>query len=144
MYAYSQFIQLLSILCSEIIVDHARQDKLALRQAQLMLGMTTEPSDGKVNDDLGYIQTYPSLSEKGIRSYTQHVVSKFISYDKLSPKFLAFTTTSTKIDIPRDIKEVFTYPKWRMVVQEKMEALEKNGTQKILKLLNGKKTVGCK
>lgn len=40
---------------------------------------------------------------KGERACTQHPISKFVSYDKLSPSFAAFTTTLTSIEIPRNI-----------------------------------------
>ena len=63
---------------------------------------------------------------------------------KLSPKFQAFSTQLTRTEVPKNINEALSDPKWRMAVQEEMNALKKNGTWEIVELPEGKKTVGCK
>ena len=78
------------------------------------------------------------------RSCTQHPIGNFISYDKLSPTFRAFTSNITEIQVPRDIQEAFKYPKWKAAVDEEVRALAKNGTWEITDLPRGKKPVGCK
>ena len=50
----------------------------------------------------------------------------------------------TKTEVPKNISEALSVPKWRMAVQEEMNALKKNGTWEIVKLSEGKKIVGCK
>ena len=42
----------------------------------------------KKNDDLDL----PIASQKGVRSSTKHPMSNYVSYDKLSPTFLDFTS----------------------------------------------------
>ncbi|RVW94806.1 Retrovirus-related Pol polyprotein from transposon RE1 [Vitis vinifera] len=64
---------------------------------------------------------------KGVRSCTQHPIGNFISYDKLSPTFRAFTSSITDIQVPQNIQEAFKYPKWKAAVDEEVRALEKNG-----------------
>ncbi|RVX10447.1 Retrovirus-related Pol polyprotein from transposon TNT 1-94 [Vitis vinifera] len=81
---------------------------------------------------------------KGVRSCTQHPIGNFISYDKLSPTFRAFTSSITDIQVPQNIQEAFKYPKWKAAVDEEVRALEKNGTWEITDLPRGKKLVGCK
>ncbi|RVW26375.1 Retrovirus-related Pol polyprotein from transposon TNT 1-94 [Vitis vinifera] len=43
-----------------------------------------------------------------------------------------------------EYSEAFKYPKWKAVVDEEVQALEKNGTWEITDLPRGKKPVGCK
>ena len=53
----------------------------------------------------------PIAVRKGVRSCTKHPISNFISYEKLSPTFRAFTCELKKIEIPRDIQEALRVPK---------------------------------
>ena len=46
--------------------------------------------------------------------------------------------------IPRTIQEALGHSKWRLVVQEEMNALLKNRTWEIVDLPKEKKTMGCK
>ncbi|RVX01148.1 Retrovirus-related Pol polyprotein from transposon TNT 1-94 [Vitis vinifera] len=97
--------------------------------------------DSKLEND---ILNMPIAWRKGVRSCTQHPIGNFISYDKLSPTFRAFTSSITEIQVPQNIQEAFKYPKWKAAVNEKVWALEKNGTWEITDLPRGKKPVGCK
>ncbi|RVX13764.1 Retrovirus-related Pol polyprotein from transposon TNT 1-94 [Vitis vinifera] len=101
--------------------------------------------DGTVDSELeNDILNMPIAWRKGIRSCTQHPIGNFISYDKLSPTFRAFTSSITEIQVPQNIQEAFKYPKWKAAVDEEVRALEKNGTWEITDLPRGKKPVGCK
>ncbi|RVW20625.1 Retrovirus-related Pol polyprotein from transposon TNT 1-94 [Vitis vinifera] len=97
--------------------------------------------DSKLEND---ILNMPIAWRKGVRSCTQHPIGNFISYDKLSPTFRAFTSSITDIQVPQNIQEAFKYPKWKAAVDEEVRALEKNGTWEITDLPRGKKPVGCK
>ncbi|RVW12206.1 Retrovirus-related Pol polyprotein from transposon TNT 1-94 [Vitis vinifera] len=101
--------------------------------------------DGTVDFELeNDILNMPIAWRKGVRSCTQHPIGNFISYDKLSPTFRAFTSSITEIQVPQNIQEAFKYPKWKAAVDEEVRALEKNGTWEITDLPRGKKPVGCK
>ncbi|RVW73427.1 Retrovirus-related Pol polyprotein from transposon TNT 1-94 [Vitis vinifera] len=101
--------------------------------------------DGTVDSELeNDILNMPIAWRKGVRSCTQHPIGNFISYDKLSPTFRAFTSSITEIQVPQNIQEAFKYPKWKAAIDEEVRALEKNGTWEITDLPRGKKPVGCK
>ena len=53
-------------------------------------------------------------------------MSHFVSYDKLSPSFFAFTSQLSSVEIPRDVQEALQVPEWRNAIDEEMSALEKN------------------
>ena len=108
-------------------------------------GSNAPNSDGTVDSELeNDTLNMPIAWRKGVRSCTQHPIGNFISYDKLSPTFRAFTSKITEIQVPRDIQEAFKYPKWKAAVDEEVRALAKNGTWEITDLPRGKKPVGCK
>ena len=108
-------------------------------------GSNAPNSDGTVDSELeNDILNMPIAWRKGVRSGTQHPIGNFISYDKLSPMFRAFTSNITEIQVPRHIHEAFKYPKWKAAVDEEVRALAKNGTWEITDLPRGKKPVGCK
>ncbi|RVW29708.1 Retrovirus-related Pol polyprotein from transposon TNT 1-94 [Vitis vinifera] len=86
----------------------------------------------------------PVAHRKGVRSCTQHPISKFVSYEKLSPNLRALITNLESIALPNCIQEALQHPEWRKAVNEEIQALQKNDTWKITKLPQGKRPVGCK
>ena len=58
---------------------------------------------------------------KGVRSCTQHPMSKFVCYKNLSPPFLAFTT-----HLSSDVQQDLMIPTWKAAISKEMKALEKN------------------
>ncbi|KAL6333802.1 hypothetical protein AAG906_028988 [Vitis piasezkii] len=86
----------------------------------------------------------PIALRKGVRSCTQHPISKFVSYDNLSPSFHAFTTNLSRIDVPRTIEDALAVPEWKNDVLEEMQALEKSDTWSLVELPQGKSVVECK
>ncbi|KAL6321725.1 hypothetical protein AAG906_031238 [Vitis piasezkii] len=76
------------------------------------------------------ILNMPIAWRKGVRSCTQHPIGNFISYDKLSPTFRAFTSSITEIQVPQNIRKLSTTGKeWCVEITD---------------LPRGKKPVGCK
>ena len=86
----------------------------------------------------------PIALRKGVRSCTQHPISKFVSYDNLSPLFHAFTTNLSRIDVPGTIEDALAVPEWKNAVLEEMQALEKNDTWSLVELPQGKGVIECK
>ena len=62
----------------------------------------------------------PIAFRKGVRSCTTHPIVDFVSYERLSPQFQAFTTNLSKVDIPRDIHEALQHPNWKTAVHEEI------------------------
>ena len=86
----------------------------------------------------------PIAIRKGIRSCTQHPISKFISYSNLSSSFRAFTSSVSSIVIPRSIEEALNVSEWKTAVLEEMHALKQNNTWSLVELLKDKSVVACK
>ena len=103
------------------------------------LGNTITDTNPAVLNDLDV----PITFHKGVISCTTHPIVDFVSYERLSPQFRAFTTNLSKVDIPRDIHEALQHPNEKVVVHEEIKALEKNGTWELTKLPLGKSIVGC-
>ena len=71
-------------------------------------------------------------------------MSKYVSYDHLSPDFRAFITKLLDISVPKKIQEALRVPEWKQAVFDEIQALKKNGTWELSDLPKGKKPVGCK
>ncbi|XP_062099967.1 uncharacterized protein LOC133805830 [Humulus lupulus] len=78
---------------------------------------STHPSNTQSDLDI------PTALRKGTRSFTQHLILKFISYSKLSSPFKAFTSTLLDVVIPRNINEALDTPQWKAAVLEEIKAL---------------------
>ena len=65
-------------------------------------------------------------SRKGVCSCTKFLMSNYVSYDKLSPNFLAFTSQLSSVEILKNVQEPLRVPEWRKAIEEEMRALEKN------------------
>lgn len=70
----------------------------------------------------------PIAIRKGVRTYTQHLISKFVSYDSLSSSYCAFVLSLSFVSIPHNWKEALTNPNWKEAMAKEMRALNKNGT----------------
>lgn len=62
----------------------------------------------------------------------------------MSPKYYAFVTNLSTIEIPNTIQEALNHSEWKKAIEEEIQALEKNGTWEISNLPKGKQPVGCK
>ena len=86
----------------------------------------------------------PIALKKGVISCTSHPISKFISYEGLSPTYHAFVSAIDSVQIPKSIEEALKDSGWRKVVSDEINTLNKNKTWEISELPLGKKLVGCK
>ncbi|XP_060964985.1 retrovirus-related Pol polyprotein from transposon RE2 [Cannabis sativa] len=86
----------------------------------------------------------PIALRKGTRACTKHPIAKYISYNHLSDNYRAFITNISELVVPRSIQEALDEPRWKLAVDEEMDALIKNGTWEIVMLPRDKKIVGCK
>ena len=77
-------------------------------------------SNSKVDDS-----NLPISIQKGVRSYTQHPLSKYVSYKNLSPIFCAFTSQLSSMEIPNTVQDALKVHEWKKVVFEEMKALKK-------------------
>ncbi|KAM0944859.1 putative RNA-directed DNA polymerase [Dioscorea sansibarensis] len=71
-------------------------------------------------------------------------MSQYVSYTNLSPKFSAFSTNVSQVQIPTTIQDALNRPEWKTAVLEELRALEKNQTWVVADLPKGIPTVGCK
>ncbi|RDX76748.1 hypothetical protein CR513_43230, partial [Mucuna pruriens] len=61
---------------------------------------------------------------KGVRSCTQHPLSKYVSYENLSPEFRVFTLQLSVLETPNTLQDALRTPEWKESVFEEMKALE--------------------
>ena len=108
-------------------------------EPDLFESLGKNPSNPKIDD-----MDLPIASRKGVRSCTKHPMSNYVSYDKLSPTFLAFTSQLFSVEIPKNVQEALRVPRWRKAIEEVMRALGKNQTWEVTGLPKGKKTIECK
>ena len=86
----------------------------------------------------------PIAQRKGKSSCTLHPIARFISCEKLAPKFQAFISNFDKEETPTSIQEALMHQKWKEVVNEEIKVLKKNGTWVLTELPLGKHLVSCK
>ena len=65
---------------------------------------------------------------KGTRACTQHPISHFVSYDRLSPSFRAFALLVASESIPRSHVEAAQVREWKAAMDHEVEALVSRGT----------------
>lgn len=85
----------------------------------------------------------PIAVRKGVRACTQHPISHFLSYSHLPPSYKAFFS-KLLLSVPNNVHDALTIPKWKRAMIKEMNALCKNGTWELIKLPEGKRTVGYK
>ena len=110
------------------------------------------PSNEVINVSSSYLresQGYTNLDlpiaiKEVTRSYTQHSLSNFVTFNSFSPSHRAFLTQLNTITIPQTLFEALRDGNWKQAMRIETEALEKNGTWEIVELPRGKKPIGCK
>lgn len=86
----------------------------------------------------------PIAKRKGVRSCTQHPMSRYVCYSKLNPHYKSFLAKVDQVIIPRNIYEALSHKEWRKAVFEEIGALETNNTWTIINRPADKHIVGCK
>ena len=86
----------------------------------------------------------PIAIRKGVRNCTKYPIAKYLSYQRLSGKYRAFTSNISHLFIPRTIQEALGHSEWRSAIQEEMNALLKTRIWEIVDLPKEKKAMGCK
>ncbi|PRQ42655.1 putative RNA-directed DNA polymerase [Rosa chinensis] len=96
---------------------------------------------------------YPQRSNKGIprkqyepdlRTKAKYPIANHVSTHRLSESYALTVNQLSTVAIPRTVQEALDDPKWRIAMNEEMEALQKNDTWEIAPLPQGKKTIGCR
>jgi len=85
----------------------------------------------------------PIAQRKGVRSCTHHSVSDFVSYQHLSSPYRFFVSKLSSVSVPRNLQEALIDPKWRTAMHEEMEALHKNKTWDLVKLLMERRSLAA-
>ena len=98
---------------------------------------TASTSDPVLSDDL------PIALCKGKRQCT-HPISSFGSYNHLSSHSCSFIASFDSISLPNKVSETLAHPSWCSAMIEEMDALTDNGTWDLVRLLVGKKAIGCR
>lgn len=88
----------------------------------------------------------PIVIRKGTKHCTKKVhysIANYLSYTQLLPSYRVVLTNINNIEIPT-MEEALSTIEWKKVMDEEMEALEKNNTWELIELSKGKKVAGCK
>ncbi|XP_059310223.1 uncharacterized mitochondrial protein AtMg00820-like [Lycium ferocissimum] len=73
-----------------------------------------------------------------------YALSKYISYEKLSPKYQSYLAIFSNIVEPTCYAEAVKDPRWVDAMHAEIEVLENNQTWQVDPLPQGKKSIGCK
>lgn len=85
----------------------------------------------------------PIALRKGKRQYT-YPISSFVSYDHLSLISYFFIASLDFTSIPKTTYEALSHPGCSDAMMEEINALDDNSSWDLVKLLAGKKAIGCK
>lgn len=96
-----------------------------------------------VRKNIPYLNV-PIVERKGYCICTEHPMSNYLSYDKLSHTHKAYVSRISNLFVPKTIQEELNDPNWKLAVKEEMNVLNKNNTLSITDLPQDKKEVGCK
>ena len=73
----------------------------------------------------------------------KYPISNYVSPPHLSPSYRAFANHLSFVSIPYKLQDALNDPKLKVSIVEEMKALKKNCSWELVKLLKGKKAVGC-
>lgn len=97
-----------SVECS--LITKNIEDQFALPTKTLIAVHSIESSGAIVNESIHELRT---VLCKGTCSCTQHPISRFVAYGKLSHSHQTFLTNLSEADVPKDIYEALEKPEWK-------------------------------
>ena len=94
-------------------------------------GQSLTPSMVELNSSESQFDSFIDQSDlnlpitfiKGVKSYTQHLIAKFVYYHRLNSSFKAFTTNLFNVNTLKTIQDSLESPKWKEAVREEMRVL---------------------
>ena len=86
----------------------------------------------------------PIALRKGTRACTQHPISHFVSYDRLSPSFCVFALLVASESIPRSHVEAAQVHEWKAAMDHDVEALVSRGTWTLVPRPTDANIITCK
>jgi len=89
---------------------------------------TAQSLDSSFSNPVSNDLDLPIAVRKGVRSYTLHPLTDHLSYHCFSQNHKSFLTSLDSIVIPKSIEEALKDQNWKQVMQEEMNALNKNQT----------------
>ncbi|KAJ9557475.1 hypothetical protein OSB04_012089 [Centaurea solstitialis] len=75
---------------------------------------------------------------------TKYPLQDHIGYQQLSSRHRAFVTAVSSNSEPKTYSQAAKFSEWCKAMQEELEAMEDNKTCSVVRLLEGKNTVGCR
>ena len=96
-----------------------------------------------MTSDLILSNDLPIALRKGNR-HCAHLIIFFCSYDYWSSHSCSFIASLDSISLPNKVSQALAHLGWRGAMIEETDALTDNGTWDLVRLLAGKKAIGCR
>ncbi|KAL4555898.1 hypothetical protein LXL04_038530 [Taraxacum kok-saghyz] len=110
-------------------------------------------TDNPENMDNEPAPRYPVRSNRGVpkkqyqpnlNAKSRYPIDNYVSHHRLASSHALAINNLSSTSIPNNVQEAVKDEKWKKAMNEEMEALQKNETWELVKLLPGKKLVGCR
>ena len=86
----------------------------------------------------------PARFKDYVMMTSKHPITKSYTHQRLSSSHRAFLSSLDNVSNPQTFDEANMHSEWRQAMSDELKALHDNQTWSIVKLLAGKKAVGCK
>lgn len=110
--------------------------------------ISTHQDTIRTQDRISNRNTHPPIWMKDFVSLNIHANTpyalKYIGYQGLSYSHQAFIAALSSVSEPSTYSQTIKDPRWVIVMQEEIKALENNHTREIVSLPHNKKPIGCK